>query len=151
MSIYIWVYQNMASPKNWLIPKLYQHFVSSIHVYLSYCDSDQHCNSQVFVRVCAPSHSCRNSPYFTGPALRASTLQPMASTGEGRALPLSPCRNDPSILCCWGMTDTEPIHRNDQDPIKQLKNMPDVSSLFTERAMQFEGICNYCSLWKWEF
>lgn len=31
------------------------------------------------------------------------------------------------------MTDTEPIYRNDQDPIKQLQNMPDVSSLFTER------------------
>lgn len=151
MSIYIWVYQNNASPKNWLIPKLWQHFVSSICVYSSYDPSwfrQALWHQGTHECVCSPCRSCGNSPYSTAPALRAPTLQPVATTWEG-PLPLNPCRKclgHPSIPCRWGMTDTEPIYRNEQDPIKQLQNMPDVSSLFTERAMQFEGICNYCSL-----
>lgn len=121
----------------------------SVFIHLTiHCDSNQHCNTKVLVSVWTPCPSCGSGPYFTAPALKASTLQPVATTGEV-PLPLSlrrKCLGHPSIPCHWGMTDMEPIYRNDQDPIKRLQNMPDVSSLFTERAMQFGGICNYCSL-----
>lgn len=81
MSSCIWVYQNKASPKTdsflnsnstLCLPFMFIHFTTC-------CDSDsnQHCSTKVFVSVCACSHSS------TGPALRTSALQPVATTGEG--------------------------------------------------------------------
>lgn len=151
MSIFIRVYQNKASPKNWLIPKLLT-ALCLFHLRLSILQS-----IVILWFLPALEHQRTREFVCTFPLLWKQSLFHRISP-EGiipaacgphreRASPPSVCAgSDPSIHCHWGTTDTEPIYRNAQDSIKQLQNMPDVSSLFTETAVQFEGISNYCSL-----
>lgn len=151
MPIYIQVYQNKASPRNWLIPKLLA-ALCLFHLCLSILQSTvipwflpalEH--QRTCKCVCTFPLLWKQSPFHR---ISPEGISPAAyGHHRGRASPPSVCAgSDPSIHCHWGMTHTKPIYRNDQDSIKQLQNMPDVSSSFTETAVQFEGICNYCPL-----
>lgn len=58
---------------------------------------------------------------------------------------------DTSIYWHWGMTHMQPIYRNDQDSIKTSKYARCQALCLQREQSDLKGICNYCSLCKWEF